>query len=92
MREVGEIRSVGSAQERVGVGVAWRVHPCGEMVAAAAAAAVPADLEVEVARVATVSLARWRRSATEVETAEAAAMAAVMAVRQQCYRWRRRCC
>ena len=56
MREVGEIWSVGGAQRRVGVWVAWRVHPCGEMVAAAAAAAVPApDLEV-VARVAAVSI------------------------------------
>ena len=46
---------VGGARWRVGVGVAWRVHLRGEMVAAAAVAAVPADLE-KVARVAAVSI------------------------------------
>ena len=46
---------VGGARWRVGVGVAWRVHLRGDMVAAAAVAAVPADLE-KVARVAAVSI------------------------------------
>jgi hypothetical protein len=75
VREVVEIRSVGGAQGRVGVGVALRVYLCGEMVAAAAAAAVPADLEV-VARGAAVSIGsgggqrpRW--------------------IRQRRHRWRR---
>ena len=71
MREVVEIRSVGGAQGRVGVGVALRVYLCGEMVAAAAAAAVSGG-SGGGGEGSGGEHWQWRRSATEVETAEEA--------------------